>query len=68
MIFHHDTKTKKQKTIYTNHETKIIVFDDVIVQTKTIAKFVKKHNDVIRYEKNSADYLYAKKLTHRKKK
>ena len=50
MIFHHNTKTKKQKTIYTNYENKIIVFNDVIVQTKTIAKFIKKYNDVIRYE------------------
>ena len=53
MIFYHDAKTKKQKTIYANHENKIIVFDDVVVQTKTIAKFVKKYNDVIRYEKFS---------------
>ena len=47
MILHHDTKTKQQKTIHTNNENRIVVFDDVVVQTKTIAKFAKKHDDVI---------------------
>ena len=46
MIFHHNTKAKQQKTIHTNHKNKIIVFDDIVVQTKTIAKFAKKHDNV----------------------
>ena len=47
MIFYHDTKTRQQKTIHTNNKNKIVVFDDIVVQTKAIAKFAKKHDDVI---------------------
>ena len=42
MIFYHDTKTKQQKTIHTDYKNKIIVFDNVVVQTKAVAKFAKK--------------------------
>lgn len=61
IILHYNTKTKKQKTIYVYHRNKIIIFNNIVIKTKTIARFFKKHNDV-NFDQNNVYYLCAKRL------
>ena len=48
MIFYHDTRIKQQNTIHARNKNGVIVFDNIVIKTKTIAKFAEKHDDVIR--------------------